>query len=106
MNFNYSLCLVSICGSAIFMLFEINPKKLETNTFQNFSRDSIPVRQEELITANFLVELEKKIKEAQRKTELLDDGTERILLRNKKWFFLVILLFIVTAYKSITLKNK
>lgn len=106
MNFNYGLRLVSICGVAVSLFFGVNPQKLVTNIAQDSATDIILVRQEQPRTANIFVPLDEKIKEARKKTELLDDGTEKMLSRNKKWFFFALLLFVWIAYKSLTIKHK
>ncbi len=107
MKFNHSFWLINIWGIAVFIFWGINPQKLGANIAHNSTtNNNILVKQEELVTANILRNLEEKFKKAQEKTELLDDGTEKILYRHKNWFLLFLILFIIIAYKSLTLDNK
>lgn len=45
--------------------------------------------------------LSEQFTEAREKTEFLDDRTETMLNRNKKWFLLVIILFVLLGFQSL-----
>ena len=45
--------------------------------------------------------LSEQFTEARKKTEFIDDGTEIMLNRNKKWFLLGIIFFVLLAFQSL-----
>ena len=63
---------------------------------------SIPSNRLRLVSPKIItVSWQEKFEQKRRETEFLDDDTEKLLSRHKKWFLLMSVIFVWMIYKSL-----
>ena len=89
-------CLLGCCGAIALSLTIMPPQAAAIN--------SLPSQKIELV--NNSQYLSDNLSQTRKKTEFLDNDTEKIILRHKSWFLFGFIVFVWMGYQSLTIKHK